>query len=257
MRRLLRTLVVLVGLAASTGPALAESIAAGLSATRVEIESNFVGTDITVFGSIERDAATVARRGGYDVVVVVRGPLRDVITRRKGRFAGVWLNRDSLRFRNVPTYYGVVSNRALALVADPALLNRFGIGLTSFEFLTAEQDVLPAERIAFQTAMVRLKINDGLYRELPTGVEMMTPTLFKSQIELPSNIATGTYTANIFLFGDGALLAREQLRFDVRKSGFEAAVSTLSRRNPLAYGLAAVLVAVAAGWVAGLVFRSG
>ena len=256
MRRLTRVLLVLAGLCAA-GPALAENIVAGLSANRVAIESNFVGTDITVFGSIERDAATVARRGGYDVVVVVRGPLRDVVARRKGRFAGVWLNRDSLRFRNVPSYYGVVSNRALALVADPALLNRFGIGFTSFEFLTAEQDVLPAERIAFQTAMVRLKINEELYRELPTGVEMMSPTLFKSQIELPSNIATGTYTANIFLFGDGALLAREQLSFDVRKSGFEAAVSTLARRNPLVYGLAAVLVAIAAGWIAGLVFRSG
>ena len=238
MRRLTRVLLVLAGLCAA-GPALAENIVAGLSANRVAIESNFVGTDITVFGSIERDAATVARRGGYDVVVVVRGPLRDVVARRKGRFAGVWLNRDSLRFRNVPSYYGVVSNRALALVADPALLNRFGIGFTSFEFLTAEQDVLPAERIAFQTAMVRLKINEELYRELPT------------------NIATGTYTANIFLFGDGALLAREQLSFDVRKSGFEAAVSTLARRNPLVYGLAAVLVAIAAGWIAGLVFRSG
>jgi hypothetical protein len=54
--------------------ASAERLVTTLSTSRVLIASNFTGADVVLFGSVERDAQTVARRGGYDIVVTVTGP---------------------------------------------------------------------------------------------------------------------------------------------------------------------------------------
>ncbi|MEO1198040.1 MAG: TIGR02186 family protein [Pseudomonadota bacterium] len=253
---LTRLSIALVLILATDSASHAETVIADLSDSLVEIESNFVGTELTVFGSIERDAATVARQGGYDVVVVVRGPLQTIVTRRKARTAGLWLNRDAITFLNVPAYYAVLSTRGLSLIGDGTVYERFGIGLTALRFLPREGNVPEAVRIAFQSAMIRLKISEGLYREAPTGVTMMSPTLFRSRIELPSNIATGVYSANIFVFGGRSIVGQQQLIFQVRKSGVEAEIFELAHDNPLTYGVLAVLVALAAGWLAGVIFRS-
>jgi hypothetical protein len=42
---------------------------------------------------------------------------------------------------------------------------------------------------------------------------------------------------------------------EVRKFGFEARVYDLAHRHSLAYGLLAILIAVVAGWFAGIVAR--
>ena len=64
-------------------PAQAEQVVMAVSSERVAINSNFSGTELTVFGSIERDSSSVSRAGDYDVVVVVKGPPADVVTRSR------------------------------------------------------------------------------------------------------------------------------------------------------------------------------
>ena len=64
-------------------PAAAERLVSTLSTSRVLIASNFTGADVVLFGSVERDAQTVARRGGYDIVVTVTGPRETIVTFRK------------------------------------------------------------------------------------------------------------------------------------------------------------------------------
>ena len=81
MRRLLPSAAVAIGLMASAAPASAERLVTSLSNYRVSIASNFTGTDLVLFGTIDRDATTVPRRGGYDVVVTVRGPRQSMVTR--------------------------------------------------------------------------------------------------------------------------------------------------------------------------------
>jgi hypothetical protein len=68
-------------------PVAAERLVSTLSTSRVLIASNFTGADVVLFGSVERDAQTVARRGGYDIVVTVTGPRENIVTFRKQRVA--------------------------------------------------------------------------------------------------------------------------------------------------------------------------
>src|SRR5262249_26584569 len=101
MRRLRILLPLAAALAAWTAsPANAERIIATISRHRVEVTSNFTGTQIVLFGSIERDAPNQQLRGNYDIVVTVIGPRQNAVTRRKGRFLGIWTNVDSRTFVN-------------------------------------------------------------------------------------------------------------------------------------------------------------
>jgi uncharacterized protein (TIGR02186 family) len=238
-------------------PATAERLVTTLSTSRVLIASNFTGADVILFGSVERDAQTVARSGGYDIVVTVTGPRETVVTFRKQRVAAIWVNADSRNFVNVPSYLTVLANRTINEIADINTLRRTQTGLAR-TLLPQEiaGDIADSTRDdPFRQAFLRLMINSRLYGEQQNGVTFLTPALFRAAIPIPDNAPTGPYEVDIKLFADGALLARTQTAMEVVKVGFEQFVAQAARDHGLLYGLATALMALLTGWFASVVFR--
>ena len=238
-------------------PAAAERLISTLSTSRVLIASNFTGADVVLFGSVERDAQTVARRGGYDIVVTVSGPRETVVTFRKQRVAGVWVNADSRTFVKVPSYLIVLANRTINDIADVNTLRRTQTGLAR-TLLPQEISGDIADSIRddpFRQAFLRLKIDQRLYGEQQNGVTFLTPALFRATIPIPDNAPTGAYEVDVKLFADGALLARTQTAMEVVKVGFEQLVANAARDHGLLYGLATAMMALLTGWFASVVFR--
>ena len=237
--------------------AAAERLVTTLSTSRVLIASNFTGADVVLFGSVERDAQTVARRGGYDIVVTVTGPRETVVTFRKERVAGIWVNADSRTFIKAPSYLSVLTNRTINDIADLNTLRRTQTGLAR-TLLPQEIAGDIADSIRddpFRQAFLRLKVDKGLYRELQNGVTFLTPALYRAAIPIPDNAPTGSYEVDVKLFADGALLARTQTALEVVKVGFEQVVANAARDYGLLYGLATALMAGLTGWLASVVFR--
>jgi uncharacterized protein (TIGR02186 family) len=251
--RLLALAIVL----AAAAPAKAERLITTLSTSRVLISSNFTGTDVVLFGSVERDAQTVPRRGGYDIVVTVMGPRENILTFRKERVFVIWVNAESRTFVKAPSYLTVLSNRTITDIADINTLRRTQTGLARI-LLPQEISGDIADSIRddpFRQAFLRLKIERNLYRETQNGVTLLTPALFRAAIPIPENAPTGNYDIDVKLFADGALLTRQQTAFEVVKVGFEQFVANAARDYGLIYGLATALMAVLTGWLASVVFR--
>jgi len=252
----MRLLAVAIVLALGS-PAAAERLITTVSTSRVLIASNFTGTDVVLFGSVERDEQTVARRGGYDIVVTVTGPRENILTFRKERIFGIWVNADSRTFVKAPSYLTVLSNRTLTDIADINTLRRTQTGLAR---TLLPQEIGPdiADSIRddpFRQAFLRLKIERNLYREIQNGVTFLTPALFRAAIPIPDNAPTGNYDIDVKLFADGALLARQQTALEIVKVGFEQFVANAARDYGLLYGLATALMALLTGWFASVVFR--
>lgn len=242
---------------ALASPAGAERLVTTLSTSRVLIASNFTGADVVLFGSVERDAQTVARRGGYDIVVTVTGPRETVVTFRKERVAGIWVNADSRTFIKAPSYLSVLTNRTINDIADLNTLRRTQTGLAR-TLLPQEIAGDIADSIRddpFRQAFLRLKVDKGLYRELQNGVTFLTPALYRAAIPIPDNAPTGSYEVDVKLFADGAMLARTQTALEVVKVGFEQVVANAARDYGFFYGLATALMAGLTGWLASVVFR--
>jgi uncharacterized protein (TIGR02186 family) len=239
------------------GAASAERLIVSVSNHRVSITPYYAGEELVLFGTVERDAATPANRGAYDIVVTVAGPRADMVTRRKQRTLGIWVNRDSRQFHNVPSYLAIFGNRPFGAIAATDVQRRLQIGLNN-TLLTQRVGPDFADVVTddpFRTAFVRLKSEHGLYRESASGVVFLSPTLFRASIPLPGEVPIGSYEVDIKLFSGGALLTRTQTAFDIVKVGFEQVVAEAARNNGLLYGIITSMMALLTGWLASIVFR--
>jgi uncharacterized protein (TIGR02186 family) len=257
--RLLATVGIILALggAFASKPARAERLIVSVSNHRVTVTPNYSGEELVLFGSVEKDANTPAGRNSYDLVVTVIGPRADMVTRRKERKFGIWINTDYREFIQVPTYLALFSNRPFEAIASSEVERRQQLGLNNVLLTqrvgTDYADVVPND--AFRSAFVRLRMEHGLYREETSAVTFLTPTLFRTGIPLPAEVPIGTYQVEIKLFSEGALITRTDTAFDIVKVGFEQFVATTARQDGLIYGLVTAFMALMTGWMASIVFR--
>jgi uncharacterized protein (TIGR02186 family) len=249
--------VLVLGTAFTAPPARAERLIVSVSNHRVTVTPNYSGEELVLFGSVEKDASTPATRTSYDLVVTVSGPRADMVTRRKERKFGIWINTDYRQFLQVPTYLALFANRPFDAIASPEVQRRQQLGLNNV-LLTQRvgpdyADVVPND--AFRSAFVRLRSEHGLYREDTSAVTLLTPTLFRTGIPLPAEVPIGTYDVEIKLFSDGALVTHTETAFEIVKIGFEQFVATTARQDGLVYGLVTAMMALMTGWMASIVFR--
>lgn len=255
MRRL--GLILLILCAMGTGSATAERLVVSLSTHRVQITSNFAGTDLVLFGTIEPDRGKTILGTGYDLVVTVTGPRQTLRTRRKERVLGIWVNTAAREFVGVPAYLAVLSNRPVARITDAETRRRLQIGLDSF-LLPQRIGADVADTVVtdpFRVAFVRLQEKGGLYRESPTAVTFLTPTVFRATIPLPGDAPTGGYDLEVKLFAGGELIAQTTSALEVIKAGFEQYVAEMAAEQGLLYGLVTTFIALLTGWLASVVFR--
>ncbi len=237
-------------------PAHAESLIVSVSNTRVTVTPNYDGEELVLFGSVERDE-TMPPRAGYDIVVTVRGPSGAMVTRRKERTLGIWINRDSREFVSVPSYLGIFSNRPVEMMAAPDTRRLLQLGMTNITLLqhvgTDYADVVASD--PFRSAFIRLQTDKGLYREVPDAVTFLTPRVFRTGIPLPPVVPIGSYNVEIKLLSDGALMAKTETSFEIVKVGFEQFVANAARHHGLWYGIATAMMALMVGWLGSVVFR--
>jgi uncharacterized protein (TIGR02186 family) len=250
-------LAALAALAAGAAPAAAERLVTSVSKHRVLVTSNFGGEDLVLFGAVERDAATIARRGGYDIVVTVTGPRKTFVTRRKERRLGIWINVDSREFVSAPAFLAVLANRSMDDIAPPDLRRRLQIDLDNVslpqQIGTDLADVVPED--PFRKAFVRINAQHGLYQESDNAVTFLAPNLFRAAITLPAQAPIGTYNIDVKLLADGTMVARASSAFEVIKAGFEQVVAEAAHQRPFLYGLITALLALLTGWLASVIFR--
>ena len=232
-----------------------EGIQIGLSTDAVSITAGFSGADLTIFGSLENPDPLVARQGRYDVIVVLEGPPRPVVVRRKDRVLGVWVNLESETFENVPMSYSVATTRPLQDIAEPSKYKQLSLGPQNLYMTPADENDSPATIEEFTAALRDRKTATGLYSENIGGVQFLSQNLFRATVRLAPNVPVGTHKARAFLFKSGLFIKESSAQLEIRKSGFEQSVFRVAHEYSFLYGLFAVSLAMITGWLGRLVFR--
>lgn len=248
MIRILRHGIVSLVLALTVfgaAPAPAAPIVADLSNYSIAMDASFTGTRMFLFG---------ARNDPGDVVMVVRGPTRNFMVRKKEKIAGLWINRDRMKFFDVPDFYTLGSSRPLADIAPAGLLKELGIGeqaLLAANFAATSG----ADAAVFSKAFLDHQYEKKLYLQDILPIEFVAETLFKATIEFPDTIPPGRYTAEIYLISNGDIAGMQSIPIRVDKSGIDAFLYNYAHDYPAIYGLSAIVLALCAGWFAARIFE--
>jgi len=233
-------------------PARAEEVVLGLSQDTVSISTNFEGSEILIFGAIKRE--TPAEAEPLQVVIAVAGPQRPLTVWRQDRKFGIWVNSDAVEVDAAPSFYVVATSAPWKKAISDTEDLRHQISIPrAIRSVGAPMEVPDAQ--SFTEAVIRIRTAEGQYQLRENTVNVREQTLFDTSIQMPANLTEGAYITRIFLTRGGAVVSSYETVIDVRKVGLERWLYTLSRQQPLVYGLMSLFIAIAAGWGASATFR--
>ena len=150
-------------------------------------------------------------------------------------------------------FFAVASSRPIDQLVDERTAAIYELGLDYLQ-LSPSGSIDPEEQQRFTAGLVDLRARAGLYKEEPGGVTISEQVLYQVRISLPSNVQTGTYTAETFAIARGRVIASATAEVEVHKVGFERMVAAYADENSFWYGLLAVGLSVLMGWLAGRLF---
>lgn len=216
-----------------------------LSLARVSITSAFQGESILLFGMFDPPG---------EIVVVVSGPSARQTVLRKQRILGLWLNAGRQAFDEVPAYYAIFASQPLQRL----LARGAGEILSLEDRLAAIKPVRQrsaATLAQFRAGLVEVKREEGLYPAAIGQVTIQAHRLFRVDLPFPSRLPEGVYDVRTYLLRDGKIVAAVSRPLPVGKVGFSADLAGWSRTEGPLYGLGAIVMALAVGWLGGAIMR--
>lgn len=233
------------------------------SATQLQIrlEPNVIlmgatynGTKLLVSGAIPKDAEAFVR---------VTGMPEDVHLKKKGRALGLlWMNLGSVGVHHAPSVYFLCPSKALEAFSKTNQEDWHRLSL-SFEALQGSVETTPAseDKDALFKEFVRLKQSKDLYAMYENAISYGSTggamRSFSATVWIPSDMPQGVYEVEVFAIRDGAIVATGTQEMKVAEAGLPAMLSSMAFDHGTLYGVLAVIIAILAGLLTGVVFKGG
>ncbi len=223
-------------------------IVAALDDPVVAIDTGFSGSRVLLFGATE---------GEGDVVVIVRGPSRDEVVRKKKRVMGIWVNKEEVTFSGAPVFYNIATSGKLENLVPASTRQRLELGADNLNIYLSpsSKEVGDDIKATFWQALLRNKKHQGLYATAETEIEFLGKRLFRADLDFPPNIPVGTYLIYVYLIKDKHIVSSQITPLFVSKIGAEAGIFDFAHRHSFVYGILAVIIALLSGWFASVIFR--
>jgi uncharacterized protein (TIGR02186 family) len=250
------TAVILAGLLGCAAPCRASAGEVVTSTTKGEVDIGLMydGEFIYFFGSVPVPGADV-------IVKLTSTDDAAIVVNRKGRVGLFWMNATQFKVKGLPLLYKIHSTRSLAQVLRPELAARLGVGYDvlkrAMKLEVARGEGQPDDRDLVFDGVLRLKREANLYNIDEKRIEVTGGKLFKHTFRFPSAAKEGVYTAESFVIKDGRLIGKGIDRIVIKKTGLEAAFTSLAHEHEVLYGLTAIGVALVMGLLVGFIFKKG
>ncbi|WP_455480450.1 TIGR02186 family protein [Bartonella sp. B12(2025)] len=230
-----------------------ETIQIILTTNTVTVDTHFDGCDLYIAGVLENIDPLYSQQKRYDIIVSLEGQSRPMVMREKKRNAGVWVNADSLIFKNVPLFYSMVTTREIDDITSIEDYKRLRLGLS---YLLPQTDEPDQQKIQiFRDELIKLQKAKNLYNEEVGGVRFGSGTLFTAHFRLPANTPVGHYQARAYLFLDGQFIDSATTTLEIVKAHIAYTIFHAAHKYGFLYGVIAVIVAVSTGFLCRLIFR--
>ncbi len=222
-------------------------IVADLSQENVKIATDFQGAKILLFGAYDG-------KKGDDIIVIVTGPKGLVTVQKKEKILGVWVNTKKVNYINTPKYLSISSNRKIDVILNKKTQKLSEIGLNNLK-IRIQPGIKVENEGNWRQALTRNMLKSNLWSINENSVTLNKDSLFRSYLELPSNVITGQFEVKILHYRNSKLVSQQINSINVSKSGISAEIYDIAQNYSTLYGIFAVLLAVLIGWGSNLIFR--
>jgi uncharacterized protein (TIGR02186 family) len=219
---------------------------------QILIGASYNGADIRVSGEIQVDTEAFIR---------VLGHLEDSRLKKKGRALGfLWMNLGSVEFHKVPSVFLLYPPKSdhEILESKQQTWQDLEIGLKSVQ----KQALIvtdSGDKDALFEEFVKLKQKSGLYDTVEDSIhykdENQGVKSFSCSLKLPSDLPQGVYKVEVFAFRQGDIAGYGAKEIRAKEDGMPAIIAFLAFNHGTLYGILAVLVAVIAGLLTGILFK--
>ena len=224
--------------------ALAAPVISGISANKININTDFDGAQILLFG---------AKAFTGDVIVSVRGPKKNYFLTKKSQFLGIWYNGVKVNIQDIYSYYSLYSTYNKSQI-NQQLLSNLELGKDNIDFNFKEDYVSKQDKLDFKLFFLNELEKQNLYDIGANKVDFLDETLFKVMLKFPESIARGVYSVDIYLIDDGSLISFQTIPIYVKHNGLSAKIFDFAYDHSLFYAFIAIFIALFTGWFVNLCF---
>lgn len=201
-------------------------------------------------------AANVASCDG--AVIVLEGGSEEITLNKKGRVAVIWMNVAKITISGIPRVYILASSDELDEICSRDTQEEFRLGVESLRIpmdIKSDQPLTGAEFDQF----LKLKIENGTYNT-NNKVKLESTPLGELEVSsilpIPSKMPPGVYEIKLYCFRQGRVVEMQSAGLKIDMMGLPCAIMNLAEKNAAMYGFMAIVAAMMAGVIMGIVFSS-
>jgi uncharacterized protein (TIGR02186 family) len=196
---------------------------------------------------------------GEEVIVKVTAAPEAIHLKYKGKAGGIfWMKLGTLIFDNLPGTYLLATSGSIDNILSSAEQEKEAVGLKALQKqakIKADDGELPAGDW-FQE-FIDFKRGEKLYSLQEGAVKVAANGTYQYTLNWPYQAPPGTYTVETITAKNGQVTGRSEAAITVQMTGIVAKLEEMSTNNRAMYGILSILVALAAGFGVGMIFKKG
>jgi hypothetical protein len=262
MRRMILYLLALVFILAASVPAWAVSpetspkVLTAASKNRIDIGLFYKGDRVHFFG--------VNPVPGSDLIIrLTAAKDEELKLSMKGKVGPFWMTVKQYAVTGAPFIYKIHASRPIKDIISAETAQELELGFPAIkkrmEMHLIRGEAAPEDADLVFTGLLKIKKDANLYN-IEEGAERLEITegrLFSHYFRFPPAATEGKYLVESFSFTNGELVGYGKDEISINKVGLEAWLTNAAQNYPLAYGIGAVLFAMGAGLLVGMIFKKG
>ena len=212
-------------------PSLAVSSNFTLDKFKIEINSNFLGEEILLFGQKEQND---------DIIIIFEGEKQNARLYRKIKENFFWINKTK-ELSEIPSFFAIFSSPKISL-SEIFLIP----DLTKKHYLISNYR---QELYEIRTALQ----NKGLYYE--EELENADGNLFLKKFKIPDNIPAGNITITFYEIDDGNVTSMSKKNLIIEKRGLANKLELLLTQQSFFYVFILIIFSIIFSLLSNLIFR--
>jgi uncharacterized protein (TIGR02186 family) len=237
-------------------PEAQQKVVTSASKNLVEIGLTYRGDQIFFFG--------VNPVPGSDVVIKLTAEKEESVKlSMKGRVGPFWMTVKQYEVTGAPFIYKLHTTKPLDQIISTETAQKLELGYDAvrhrMKLHLIRGEAAPDDADVIWKGLLKIKERANLFNivEDATRLEIAEGKVFKHYFRFPPAATEGRYQVESFCFQKGELVGYGKDVIEIRKVGLEHWLTQTSKNSAVFYGIMAVVVALGAGLLVGVIFGKG